>query len=474
MSWVSKQTVRLGDDYQKVEEVEDREAQVAGQVASEVPTKVVSEQTLVDWIRGWDVDVTAHWHWIFSTGGRKAILEGVDKEFAPRTWTDVHALVNSSVALLEKEMGAKFAYYGKSMVPTNEDDLEAFRALINTTFALGAFNFVSAPLTFFLAFRGFTSIVYFYIAAKFLLSGIYQRRMCEQLAALMRKCGKFELAQAIDQQLSLRFFVPGSGLMGLLMGLVRAGMWCGTSLSAVAEAIDPDLDSMTAGGSWSVLKATQVQTFASSWRDVPVVGLPLVYLGLPGTLTAALAIAWTMQVRELLNYRTETSRVVAMDFRSMLNEWSHSADVGGVLLVHRVVFEAWQAEQALRGAVYPPDKGAGFVVKIAVEALPSAWFAITYYSLIFEDVSFATSLNVLVSILTSLNVILGEIKLHFPYLKRSYYDGRWSGDWSVQRLLLWYMAASVLLVVMTVRLMGVYACPGTHVFQVSQFRCLEA
>merc|ERR1712007_213490 len=124
-------------------------------------------------------------------------------------------------------------------------------------------------------------------------------------------------------------------------------IWSFDVVLSVYEAVDPDFDTMTAGGSWGMLKPDMETLLAASWKNVPLIGSVIAKLGLPGVLTSLLVVAASCQISYLFR-RRRNLKIYISEVNSMhqfLNLTHHIADVGGLMFMDRAITKALIAQQ---------------------------------------------------------------------------------------------------------------------------------
>ena len=201
----------------------------------------------------------------------------------------------------------------------------------------------------------------------------------------------------------------------------------GTWMLGIIEAVDPALDAWQAASALHTFTEPIKKKFAASWEPVPLVGRLVAWLGMPCILLLILLVATILQLLELhvrilqFNFLMEEARVrhesceVVLDAkvrRSLWYNWKHTADIGGLMLLHDVFGQLVLVETKMDPSIYPlVDRVPTFMPKVFAEALPSLWFQISMLSLTIESVPTGQVAMNLLSICSSMICIAQQLRL---------------------------------------------------------------
>ena len=278
------------------------------------------------------------------------------------------------------QSGAKLDTEVQALLDTIEErkkeaaaDVVLLSAFLRRCYMLSMLNVGTMPLTFALAFYNFTCTNYAGICLKFGLSLIVQYVLLLRLRSWLNNMSGDEV-QKFRDVVELEFtklLSRSSGCHEAIMLILRPlGLMMDTTLKVV-EAVDPDFDAATAGSSWNMLEVKEKEIFARSWTHVPVMSWIVAKGNLPGVLLLLLLFAAGEQIRvdilqcwrvlEHLDKKVQISLVTdrVRWLREVFNGIYHVCDIGGLMLLTRVVMDL---DKAHRGS-YPMDRLFSFLKK---------------------------------------------------------------------------------------------------------------
>ena len=347
------------------------------------------------------------------------------------------------------------------LLPEGVLDDEFLEALVQQCTFVSLLQFVNIPLLYFLARYGYIHTAYAAIIAALLSSGAYQFYLRDQLLIWLQQHKHWQAHVEKIAHLRSPSCIPGISMSGLVF------------LRGIYETVDPSMDAFTAGNSHHMYTIEVEEEFSASWRQLPVVGIVVSYLGLPGVLALVLVMATFCQVYKIFS---ESRRlrlripllgpVQTTNLSEAQRRWqiwirmSHLTDVGGFMLLHHLFKELVLIEVESSSDIWPiADRNAAFEVKVFAESVPSLWFQISLFCLTFSQASLQNGLLTLFSIGTSTFTIL-----HFLYLQTSVMLQlhRMGEFWRIKStaLIIAYAANLLCCLLCMVRLPGAWICPS--------------
>ena len=337
--------------------------------------------------------------------------------------------------------------------------------------AVSLVQFACAPLVFLCAYSGRGSAAGMTVGFMFLGSTAFQYWLVYWLVSwLKRQPCRATWQPSIDALADFGSTCSTccvlSGTFALVFGMI--------------EAIDPALDAWAAANAFNLYTHDLRLKFESSWKNIPLLGWLVAWLGLPGVLLSILLFSMLCQLwflfdkdqyvtaERLFDKFREGAETCAECRYKLWYQWKHVADLGGLLVLLGVFEKLVHAELELDtdGDLYPVvDRFWSFIPKVLAESLPSLWFQVSVIALTYESCSGSTFAVNVVSVASSTFVVGRSLHLQFQTLVKSWQTSTCSYLTDPHMLFsfaAWALAFCVFSVCL-MRLGGLWLCPS-HVY----------
>jgi len=428
-------------------------------------------------VEGYVFDVD---RWEFGEGNHIQLIRGPDEGMTRLDDGEKSGrcfVLNDDGSISPKSVPEMALGYPCEIKIQNLQDRETLTSLVRYLQMLGYINFITMPLTFMLAFLGYSKFVYPLIAFKAVSVGTLQGRM-------LRALSKWQTSKTDEQMESIRDAWMHINEMS------KSPLHILASLVDLIEVVDTDLDAMTAGNSFHAMSAAQQIIFARSWESVPLMNVVADKIGLPGMLTTLVLLYSLSQLKMFRQYIHQLSAKSKYwplngcsggggESRFWFNHHIYmAADLGGLMATVDVTGTLWKyittpekEEREMKRWNSTADRGEGFVWKVFCEILPSAWLTISMLGLIFDTaprlVLVQTVMSVASSLFTSLKIEYNIVS-HFWRQMLS-----WEQLRNVYHIRQKFFLTVILLVgitIMSFRLAGVWECPD-HIWNLTSLGC---
>lgn len=321
---------------------------------------------------------------------------------------------------------------------------------------LGAVTWASMPITFSLAWFGYAEYLFMFVATKFFTVSLLQIHLRIELKRFFQHWEPGSPWQlALDK--ADTWGIASSSIAERIVAILGLLPSLAGGIFDFMETVDPDLDTMTPGNARVALTHAQTLDFRRSWDDVPVIGVPFAYLGLPGILATGMAMIALWQIYIFCITIKSARLVIDRRFSGFYGFIFHIADCAGLLIfasrARLVHIHRWPD--------HANDREESYLARVP-EMVFQTWFTVSVAVFTIRADTVWKSMPIFASILTSYCATAKTLYENIHEMIKGY-------DSKTFLLAMLFHAFFYLLI--TARVAGIWICAETHDLQLSRMRC---